>query len=161
MQAVALNTNEFLQALQPVFRKRMKALIMWTEKGAFCVADAKYHAVTAEIPCTGSWKDPAEVDAQQFKKVLMTLPKADLVLLIKEDQHIVVKSGTFSIQLKRLDGGGKNKTKRKPLPHKGKVEHPPEPREKRAEYSDLWGFSARVPLPAAAYKKRPKDWDRE
>jgi hypothetical protein len=160
-QAVSLKPDELLKALESVLRKKYKVLRIWTEKGKFCAADAKYHSVTAEIACTGKWKDSAEIDAGQFKKVLMTLVQAETILLLKEDQHISIESGTFSGQIKRLDPGGNKKIKRQPLRHKGKVDHPPGPVGKRAEFSDPWGFSARVPLPAEAYEKRPKDWDVE
>jgi hypothetical protein len=48
------------------------------------------------------------------------------------------------------------------LPHKGKIEHPPEPVGKRAEFHDTWGFSARVPMPESAVRAedrvpRPKN----
>lgn len=161
MQSVKLNPADLLKALQPVLKKRLKVIIMWAKEGRLSVADAKYHAVVAEIPCAGDWRGPAEIEAQHFKKILMILHDKETVSLLKESRHITISSGSFSIDLKRLDPNGKGRTKQQPLPHKGKVKHQPGPSIKRAEYGDTWKFSARVPLPAKAYNDRPKDWDKE
>jgi len=164
MQVIALKPNELCLALQSIVKKSRKkrfSVIMAAKGGKFAMADAQYHATTAEMSCTGDWKGTAEVSGPQFRDVMTTLSDKELVLISKDEKFIVIKGGSSTFTLKRLDPLDMKKTKRKPLPHKGKVEHKPDPTTKRAEYGDTWKFSARVPLPKEAYKNRPKDWDKE
>ncbi len=163
MQVVALKPSDLSTALQSIVGKNKRSykkrfsVIMGAKGEKFAVADAQYHATTAEMPCTGDWKGTAEINGPQFRNIMKTFINNELALISKEDDSIIIKSGSSTITLKRLDPLDKKKTKRKPLPHKGKVEHPPDPTTKKAEYNDTWKFSARVPLPADAYKKRIDD----
>jgi hypothetical protein len=160
MQDVTIDSNDALKNLQSILYKkrgRSRIIIMSAKSGCFGMADAKYHAVVSKMLCIGKWAGAAEVDGSQFMKVLEILKDRDVIRVSKEDYFVVIKAGTTVINLKRLDPPGAKKTKKKPLPHKGKVEHPPAPKTKRAEFSDTWCFSARVPLPASAYEDRFDD----
>lgn len=151
MQSISLNVRELFEATQSVIgrRRKRKALpvILAAKAGRFGIADAKYRATTAEIHCIGRWIGTAEVDGVQFRKILNTITDKESINILKNSSYIVIKGDTFTINLKRLDPLNKNKTKRAPLPHKGKVEHQPDPTTKRVEYYDMWDFSARVPMP--------------
>lgn len=162
MQVVALKPSELLQSLQPIVRRKSKLVLVIAAKGGcFGVADAKHHATVAEMPCTGDWKGTAEIDGAQLVRILKGIVQNDLILISKEEKFVVIKGGNSTFNLKRFDPLDKRKTKKQPLPHKGKVEHKPAPTTKRAEYQDTWSFSARVPLPKGAYKNRPDDWDKD
>lgn len=157
---IQLNPKEVLKNLQSIFykkSKRSRIIIMAAKGGRFGMVDARHHAVISEMPCMGEWTGTAEVDGFQFVKVLDSLKDKSVMLISKEDYFVVIKAGPTIINLKRVDPPGAKKTKKKPLPHKGKVEHPPVPSVKRAEFDDTWKFSARVPLPESAYKNRLDD----
>lgn len=162
MQVVAIKPGELLKALQPIVRRKSRLLLVMAAKGGrLGVADAKHHATVAEMPCTGDWKGTAEIDGAQLVRVLKGIAEHELVLISKEEMFVVLKGGSSTFNFKRYDPMDKRKTKKQPLPHKGKVEHKPDPTTKRAEYQDTWSFSARVPLPKEAYKNRSDDWDKD
>ncbi len=162
MQVVAVNPSELFKSLQPIVRKKSRlVLVMAAKGGRLVVADAKYRAVAAEMPCTGDWKGTAEINGSQLMRLIETFTEHELILISKEEEFVVIKGGTATLNLKRFDPLDKQKTKRQPLPHKGKVKHAPAPTKKRAEYNDTWPFSARIPLSKEAYKDRPDDWDKE
>lgn len=160
---ITINPAEICEALKLILRRRKSLIILMGAKGGkFVVADARYQATAAAISCEGTWKGTVEVEGVQFRKILDTYPVGSMVTIAKEEKHIVIKSGGSTVSLKRADPFDKDKTKRQPLPHKGKVVHKSDPPKKRAEYSDTWKFSARVPLPKEAHENRPPDdWDKD
>ena len=145
--------------------KRPLPLILHSKsQNKLSIADATYGAACVEIPCLGDAFEGIEVNGYHLKALMESFSDDDMIKLEKNDAYFSVRFGKALIKLARLDHAGRGKTKRKPLPaplHKGKVEHPPDPTTKRAEYSDTWKFSARVPLPADVYKNRPDDWDKD
>lgn len=163
MQTITINPSELSKVLKTILRRRKSLVVVMTATDdRFSVADARYRATTAAIPCQGEWWGTVEIEGVQFRKILDTYSGRDTITISREEAHIIIKSGGSTVSLNRLDPFDKGKIKRQPLPHKGKVVHKPDPINKRAEYKDTWKFSARVPLPKEAYKNRPpEDWDKE
>ena len=163
MQSITINPGELSEVLKPILRRKKSLIVVMAAKGnRFAVADARYRATTAVIPCQGEWSGNAHIEGVQLRKILNTYLDRDAIMILKEEERIVIKSGGSTIGLNRIDRFDKGKIERQPLPHKGKVVHRPDPTTKRVEYNDSWNFSARVPLPEEAYKSRsPFDWDED
>lgn len=160
MNKIEVKSDELREALSIVVpRKKKKAkkgfpIIFFEEaKGALTVTDAKYEAKGAVLNAKGNSSESFEVDGYILKALTEKYPDNSVLILNVSKACVEIQSGVSSVKISRLDSDGK-KTIKKPLPHNGKPEHLPEPTEKRAEFNDTWGFSARVPMPASATKDR-------
>lgn len=163
MQAIFINPSEILEAIKPVLGKKRCShkkpfvVTMEANEGMFLFADAKYGAITAGVPCKGKWASGSvEINGPYFRDILKTYSNEELIQIGREDFYIEINCGGSTTKINRLDPDDKGKVKKEALPHHGKVEHPPEPKHKRAEFFDTWGFSARVPMPESACKNRVK-----
>lgn len=85
---------------------------MESKKGRFALADAKHHATVAEMPCTGDWKGSAAIDGAQLMRVLKGFIGQELVLISKDELFVVLKGGSSTFNLKRLEPSDKGKTKK-------------------------------------------------
>ena len=147
MQTICINPAEVLKAINPVLGKKRCShkkpfvVTMETNEGQFFIADAKYAATTAVVPCKGKWASGSvEINDPYFRDILNTYSNEELILICREDFCIVINFGSATTRIKRLDPDDKGKVRKEPLPHYGKVEHPPEPKYKQAEFFDTWGF---------------------
>ena len=174
LEIVADKLKHALSAIVPKKKKRAKGkyplTLYSTSEGKFVFADSMYESLGSEIDCKGGWSESIEVDGYLLKHLIETFPDDSALILGIDNASLLIRCGGASLKLGRLDPGGEGKTVRKKLPHKGKVEHPPEPVGKRAEFHDTWGFSARVPMPESAVraedrvsmpKSQAKDKDRD
>jgi hypothetical protein len=174
LEIAAEKLKHALSAIVPKKKKRAKGkyplTLYSTSEGKFVFADSMYESLGSEIDCKGGWSESIEVDGYILKRLIETFPDDSAIILGIDNSSLLIRCAGASLTLGRLDPGGEGKTERKKLPHKGKVEHPPEPVGKRAEFHDTWGFSARVPMPESAVRaedrvptpKNPvKDKDRD
>jgi hypothetical protein len=150
--------KEALAVIVPKKKKRTKRPFPLTlhssSKGKFALADSTYGAIGAEIDTGGCVFERIEVDGYVLKALIETFSDDSTITFEIDNLTLLIRCGGSSIKLPRLDPDGKGKTKRKNLPHTGKVEHPPDPVGKRAEFNDTWGFSAHVPMPESAVKDK-------
>ena len=134
MQTIVINLSEVLEAIKPVLGKKRcshkKPFVVTMEenKGMFLFADAKYGATTAGVPCKGKWESGSvEINGPYFRDILKTYSNEELILISREESYIEINCGGSTIKIKRLDPHDEGKVRKEPLPHYGKVEHPPEP----------------------------------
>lgn len=161
MSNLKINAGEFAKAVKFAtgeFSKKSKrpfpVLIEKNEQeNKIRMSDAYYHIKGMEIPYKGTLSHSVELDGRQLLNIADKYPEdAELEIFVDESVcSIYMNSSRLSIP--RLDQGDK-KTEKKPLPHKAPPPPSPAKPEKRAEYNDTWGFSARVPMPAQAVKRR-------
>ncbi len=163
MQTIFINPSEVLEAMKPVLgrkrgsHKKPFVVTMEASEGMFLFADAKYGATTAGVSCKGNWASGSvEINGPYFRDILTTYSNEELIQIGRSETCIVINCGGSTVKIKRLDPDDKGKVRKESLPHYGKVEHPPEPKHKQAEFFDTWGFSARVPMPKSACKDRGK-----
>jgi hypothetical protein len=159
LEIAAVKLKRALSTIIPKKKKRAKGnyplTLYSTSEGQFVLSDSTYDALGSEIDCKGGWSESIEVDGYMLKRLIETFGDDSAIMLGIDNTNLLIRCAGASLKLARLDPGGEGKTKRKRVPHKGKVVVPPEPVGKRAEFHDTWGFSARVPMPESAV--RPED----
>lgn len=164
MFSVIASTSDILSALKFVVTARKKVtpiLIFQCSDNSFGITDAKYHKKGKDVAFQGYWDEGVEfeLDGLKFKKLIGTYPDdVDLVLMVSES-CVEIRYKASTVRVPRLDSSSKKKTKRKPLPHKGKPKEKEKPLGQSCLFDDTWGFSARVPMPKEAYLKRHYDSD--
>lgn len=119
--------------------------------GALAVIEAKHAAFAKSLPASGNWSGPVQLDALLLLRLVSTWPPETELEMEPEPAALGVRSGKSISRVARTDCGGTPAIKRTAVKpdkrHKGKVEVPPDPTEKRVELADTWLFSARVPMP--------------
>ena len=159
---IKINAGEFAAAVKfsagKINKKRktpFPLLIEEQTKGRITITDAVFHAKGMDIAFEGIFDTGIEVDGRQLLKITSTYPADAELVVCTDDNNLLIQYQKSKLSIPRLDKGGK-KTKKKPLPHVKPPAPQPEFFDKRAEFDDTWGFSARVPMPASAVKNKDK-----
>lgn len=159
---IKVNAGEFAAAVKfsagRINKKRktpFPLLIEEQTEGRITITDAAFQKKGMDVAFDGIFDAGVEVDGRQLLKIAKTYPAEDELVICTDENNLIIQYNKSKISIPRLDKGGK-KTKKKPLPHIKPPAPEPEIREKRAEFNDTWGFSARVPMPADAVKNKDK-----
>lgn len=159
---IKVNAGEFAAAVKfsagRINKKRktpFPLLIEEQTEGHITVTDAAFHKKGMDIVFEGIFDAGIEVDGRQLLKITSTYPAEAELVVCTDDNNLLIQYQKSKLSIPRLDKGG-NKTKKKPLPHIKPPAPQPDLLEKRAEFDDTWGFSARVPMPADAVKNKNK-----
>lgn len=145
-----------LEALVPASRSRRKSSVplsleIGEKRGVLALWEARHGTRKYELPVKGRWPATAQVDGTVLRKMVEKYPPDVHLELEALADAICIRHAASELRLKRLDSGGKSAIKRKPPRpdprHRGPVEVPPDPTQKRVAWADTWDFSARVPMP--------------
>jgi len=158
--AIKVNAGEFAEAVKfaagKINKKRktpVPILIDRESKGKLLITDANYQAKGKVISYAGRFSKGVEVDGRQLLKITQTYPAHEELELYADKKSFFIQFQKSKITISRLDKGGK-KTVKKALPHIKPPQPKPDPVEKRTEFDHSWGFSARMPMPPEAVKKK-------
>ena len=159
---IKINAGEFAAAVRFASGKIKKnrktpfpLLLEEQEAGKLTVTDAAFHKQGMAVSFDGIFDNSAEIEARQLLKITSTYPDDAELVICLDDSNFMIQYQKSKLSIPRLDKGNK-KTKKKALSHVKPPAPEPEFSEKRAEFNDTWGFSARVPMPADAVKNKDK-----
>lgn len=151
LEVAACRMQEALAIVVKGRRKRFPVTLYHDSAVGFLdVFEARHSAASVRIPALGSWPGAPTVDGFTLRKVFATYGDDEIIRLVLDRTIFALVKDRSRIPVKLDDFEERPAPRPAPPPdprHRGPVEVPPDPHEKRFEWDHTWLFSARMPIP--------------